>query len=139
MRFRGRFAFLSNVAPCPVRLGGVVYPTVEHAYQAAKTVDPVQRETIRRATTPAAAKHLGRSVVVRGDWDDIKREVMRHLLRCEFHRQPFRSRLLAIRGPIVEENDWGDTYWGVCRVRGENHLGRLLMQVREELRQEAGG
>jgi ribA/ribD-fused uncharacterized protein len=139
MRFRGPFVFLSNFAACPVRLGGVLYPSVEHAYQATKTLDPVQQEAIRRAITPAAAKRLGRTVVVRPDWEAIKLEVMYQLLRGKFHREPWRAQLLAIPGLIVEDNDWGDTFWGVCRGRGENHLGRLLMQIREELRQEAGG
>jgi N-glycosidase YbiA len=139
MRFRGPYAFLSHVAPCPVRLEGVVFATVEHAYQAAKALSPERREAIQRCPTPAAAKRLGRTLEVRPDWEAITLDVMRQLLRQKFRREPWRTWLLAVSGPIVEDHDSGDTFWGVCRGRGENHLGRLLMQIREEWRQGTGG
>ncbi len=132
--FQGKNRFLSNFYPAKVEFDGVVYPTVEHAYQAAKTLDPALRKKIRDVVRPGAAKHLGRGVPLRPDWETVKCRVMFLLLRWKFHHQPLRGWLLATGdGELVEGNRWGDTYWGVCRGEGENRLGKLLMQVRKEL------
>lgn len=71
--FRGKYAFLSNFYPSPVELDGYVYPTVEHAYQAAKTEDVDARMSILTADKPATAKALGRGVPLREGWDDFRR------------------------------------------------------------------
>lgn len=134
-KFSGSFRFLSNFYPAPVSMRGEIYPTTEHAFQAAKTLDPAERKTIRSASTPGQAKRLGRTVALRSDWEEIKLDVMAACLRAKFSREPLRSRLLATdKATLVEGNEWNDTFWGVCRGVGENHLGRLLMEVREELR-----
>lgn len=129
------FEWLSNFFPAPVVYRGVNYNTVEHAYQAAKTLVLAEREQIRMCSTPGKAKRLGREVTMRPDWDKIKLTVMLHLLRQKFNIPELRDKLLAtgdIR--LIEGNTWGDTFWGVCNRTGMNHLGRLLMQVRSELR-----
>jgi ribA/ribD-fused uncharacterized protein len=132
--FQGKNRFLSNFYPARVEFGGVVYPTVEHAYQAAKTLDPELRKKVRAAAKPGLAKRLGRGVALRPNWETVKCRVMFLLLRWKFHLQPLRGQLLATgAAELVEGNRWGDTYWGVCRGEGENRLGKLLMQVRKEL------
>lgn len=134
-KFDGQYRFLSNFWPCTVRLDGEQYPSVEHAYQAAKTTDRKERQHVRSASSPGEAKRRGRQVTKRADWDDVKLEVMEKLLRQKFSRvSDLRIRLLtATRGhELVEGNTWGDTYWGVCNGVGENHLGRLLMAIRDE-------
>lgn len=136
--FRGPYRWLSNFWPAPVRLDGVVYPTVEHAYQAAKTLDRAERALIARLTSPGAAKRSGRRVTMRDDWDGVKLDVMLGLLRGKFARGDLRARLLSTGDvQLIEDNTWGDHYWGVCRGDGQNHLGRLLMQVRDELRESS--
>lgn len=65
---------------------------------------------------------------------------MSGLVRQKFnHRYPeLRTKLLSTGDlEIIEGNHWGDTFWGVCNGTGENHLGRILMQVREDLRSGA--
>lgn len=132
--FQGDYRFLSNFWPAPVVLDGHEYPTVEHAYQAAKTTCPYQRQFIRSAPTPGQAKRRGRRVDLRPGWDHMKVEVMEGLLRQKFAREPLRSKLLATSPrELIERNTWGDQFWGVCNGQGENHLGRLLMKVRAEL------
>ena len=134
-RFDGEYRFLSNFAAAPIRMRGLTYPTVEHAYQAAKTEDDLKRQVVRAAPTPGAAKMLGRKLDLRPDWDAIRVDVMRACLRVKFAREPYRSKLLATGYSIlVEGNDWGDRFWGVCDGRGENRLGCLLMDVRSDLR-----
>jgi len=136
--FTGPNRFLSNFYPAQVEFDGYLYPTVEHAFQAAKTLNPEVREEIRLAETPSEAKKLGRLLDLRPDWEEVKLDVMHSLLFEKFSIPFLRKRLLETGDrTLVEGNTWGDTYWGVHRTQGENHLGRLLMQVREELRDGA--
>ena len=131
-RFDGEYSFLSNFHPSPVTYADVEYPTVEHAYQAAKTLDFGERVGIRMAATPGKAKRMGRKATLREDWDDVKVRVMRVLLRKKFRDAELRKKLNATKGKkLVEGNTWGDTFWGVCNGVGENQLGRLLMEVRD--------
>lgn len=133
--FSGEHRFLSNFYPAEVHLGGLPYPTVEHAYQAAKTTNPEEREIIRTSPGPAMAKKLGRHVDVRPDWETIKLEVMAELIVEKFENHPDLASKLVSTGSaeLVEGNWWGDTYWGVCRGKGQNNLGKLLMATRKQL------
>lgn len=129
--FEGRWMFLSNYYPARVSYDGVVYPTVEHAYQAAKTLDPPTRERIREAPDPDAAKRLGRARQHRPDWETVKVPVMRELVAAKFADPDLRARLLATGdAELVEGNDWGDVFWGRCDGAGANHMGRILMSLR---------
>lgn len=133
-RFRGEYKFLSNFCSSPIIWEGSYYPCVENAYQASKTLD----EEVRKAfthITPGVAKRLGRSVIQRRDWNEVHLTVMLSLLRLKFE-SPVLKRMLLATGDaeLIEGNDWGDRYWGQTNGIGENHLGRLLMQVRSELR-----
>ena len=134
-------AFLSNFSKAPVVLDGVEYPTVEHAFQAAKTLDGMWREKIRHKENPKWARETGRSksFPVREGWEAMREEVMLGLLRQKFS-DPVRAQQLLSTGRrrLVEGNLWGDRYWGMCRDdagewAGENRLGELLMEVRQEL------
>lgn len=136
-RFVDRYRFLSNFYPAVVTLGGEEYPSVEHAYQAAKTLDLSKRRMIRRAVTAGDAKKLGRNLaLLRPDWSTVKLEVMETLVREKFTRHHDLGKLLLLTGyeELIEGNYWGDTFWGVCKGKGQNHLGKILMRVREELR-----
>lgn len=130
--FEGEFRFLSNFAPSVVHFDGMEFPSVEHAYQAAKTFDKDLRIKIRNAKTPNEAKKLGKKVKLRQDWDDVKIDVMLGLLEQKF-AIPELHQLLLNTGDaeLVEGNWWGDTFWGVCRGHGKNHLGKLLMTIRK--------
>lgn len=133
--FKGKYRFLSNFYPCKVKLFELTFPTVEHAFQAAKTTDPVDRETILSQSTPSDAKRVGRAVELRPDWEKVKQWYMLFLLRQKFTKPTFQKDLLETGDEhIVEINNWGDCYWGMCDGIGENWLGRLLMQVRDELK-----
>ena len=137
MKFRGEYAFLSNFYSSPrTVLNGKWYPTVEHAFQALKTLFPPEREMIRLADSPAKAKSLGRKVHLRGDWHERRVEFMYRLVRQKFSDPALAARLLATGDiELVENNHWRDTFWGVCDGVGENNLGKILMRVREELKE----
>lgn len=136
--FDKEFAFLSNFFPAAVTFEGVMYPTVEHAFQAAKTTDQTLRSEFLACATPGAAKRKGRKITLRPDWERIKNTVMLTLVRDKFASHPDLKQKLLDTGhaELVEGTRWHDTYWGIDleTMQGQNHLGRILMQVRDELR-----
>jgi N-glycosidase YbiA len=138
--FRGSYAFLSNFynSGVPIDLGdGLLYPTAEHAFQAMKTDDMLERQVICAADTPHGAKRLGRKVNKRADWDAWYRVwAMDVVLTNKFHGNEKLTRYLLATGDavLIEGNDWGDTYWGQVDGKGQNMLGILLMVMRQNLR-----
>lgn len=134
--FEGEYRFLSNFWLAPIVVEGIEYRSVEHAFQASKTLDLLEREWIREAELPGTAKRRGREVHLRKGWNEMRDVVMLQLLRRKFFTHKPLGKLLLETGDaeLVEGNYWGDVYWGQVDGRGENRLGKLLMQVREELR-----
>ncbi len=139
--FTGEYADFSNFSTSIVYLGGHIAATVENGYQAAKAVHFIDRIAILNEPTPGRAKRAGRKVEIRPDWEQIKLWVMEDLLRQKFsftENLHSSSRLLHLLGTgnatLIEGNYWNDRFWGVCNGEGENHLGRLLMQIRSDLR-----
>ena len=137
--FQGEYRFLSNFWPCYLVYQNMVYPTAEHAYQAAKVESADIKERIRNCPTPANAKDYFEVNKVNPDpgWTvEKKLMVMEELLRIKFSgSEPFLTRALLGTGDagLIEGNNWDDTFWGVCNNIGENNLGKLLMKIREEL------
>ena len=133
--FFGEFRFLSNFWPAAVEYNGMRYRTVEHAYQAAKTLDQSHRRKVKMLESPGKAKRLGSKFELRPDWDDIKVEVMLDLVRQKFTNHPeLKGSLLSTGAAVlIESNSWGDTFWGVCDGEGNNRLGQILMRVRDEI------
>ncbi len=142
-RFRDEYDFLSNFHPSPVEIDGVEYPTVEHAYQAAKTNDPARREKIAAIATPSAAKVAGRRIKRPANWFDINLDIMESLVRQKFTRYPDLADKLLATGDaeLIEGNTWNDRFFGRVWDKkkrewvGENKLGQMLMRVREEISQ----
>jgi len=127
--FKGEYAWLSNFW---IEKNG---KSVEHFYQAYKTVNSETYNWIISSDTPGEAKRRGRRSILRADWDTIKVSVMRKLLQKKFEDPDLRQKLLDTDGyELIEGNWWGDQFWGVCKGRGENMLGRLLMELREEIK-----
>ena len=135
--FRGEYSFLSNFYPCELWWEGKQYNSLEQAFQASKTLDDNEREWIRTAPTPGKAKRRGRQITLRKDWEKIKFHVMEELLKRKFDDPKLRKVLLATEdAELIEGNSWGDVVWGVYNGKGQNWLGKLLMKVREELREK---
>lgn len=132
--FQGQYRWLSNFWPAEVEFEGITFPTVEHAYQAAKTQDERERRAIAALPTPGQAKRMGKKVRLRSDWEDVKVEVMTQLVRAKFEDPDLMYKLAQTKDAyLIEGNTWGDTFWGVCRGKGKNHLGQILMKVRSEI------
>ena len=133
-RFRGEYSFLSNFAPCKVQYGGKVFPTVEHAFQAAKCLDEEEMDIFLYVGTPEEAKKWGRVVKLRPDWEEVKVGIMEDLVRQKFTNPKYKELLIKTGDcPITEGNTWGDTFWGVCKGKGQNNLGKIIMKIRKEL------
>ena len=135
--FHGENIFLSNFHPCPVTVDGITYPSVEHYYQAHKTLDVSIREKIAGLETAGSAKRLGSRLKIRKDWNADRLDIMWVGLKLKFQIPELREKLLATGDQeLIEGNWWGDVFWGVSKGKGLNHLGRLLMEVRNEIRNE---
>lgn len=136
-RFSGRYFFLSNFYSIPVEYEGLVYENNESAFQAQK--DP-SRKLEFTSLNPSEAKKLGRHVTLRKDWEDVKVETMKNIVREKFNQNPdLQEKLLATGDEmLVEGNTWNDCCWGVCNGVGKNLLGKILMDVRKELKTKRG-
>ena len=133
-QFRGEFHWLSNFYSCPVPFEGLTFDSSEAAFQAAKCLDMKERERFL-GLSGGQAKRLGKRVELRSDWETVKIEIMRQVLKSKFTQNPeLREKLIATGDTeLIEGNNWNDRFWGVCRGVGQNHLGKLLMEVRAEL------
>lgn len=137
--FQGEYRFLSNFHSVEVNFRGITFNSTEAAYQAAKSKDK-RLDPIFAKLTPYEAKTLGRNIIVRGDWDLVKDDIMYQLNWKKYNDNPELKNLLLSTGDqiIQEGNYWGDAYWGVCLRSGEgqNKLGRILMKIRNELQHD---
>lgn len=135
--FRGNYSFLSNFYPSFVTFEGQRYPAAEDAFQAAKTLDPDERFLFTIMPSPQDAKRAGRQIQLRPDWEDIKLDVMYQIVRSKFENPELKSKLLSTDDVYLEEgNHHGDRFWGTVNGEGRNELGKILMKVRDEIRDE---
>lgn len=140
--FRGDNEFLNNGFPCNIEFDNSIYPSLEHAFQAAKTNDLVARANIRAAATAADAKAIGKSVAIVADWDQKRLDVMASLIRQKFTNNLDLKLKLLMTGTqdLVQGGMRRDRFWGVdTKGVGENHLGKILMTVRSAIRASDGG
>lgn len=149
MKFRDDYYFLSNMFPCnisidmadiaapeaikdlPANRTVMSFSCSESAFQAAKCLYGKHM----RQFTPLdgfKAKRSGQKVRLRPDWETVKVAVMTSIVKAKFEQHPeLMRRLRDIKGEICEDNTWGDTFWGKCDGKGKNHLGRILMEIRD--------
>jgi ribA/ribD-fused uncharacterized protein len=134
--FDGEYDWLSNFYAAPIKVNRIVFPTNEHAFVYCKTLDQEDQKKILATASPGSVKRLGRKVKLRPDWLHIRVETMLFLVRTKYYQHPqLREKLLATGSmDIIEGNTWNDQFWGVCRGVGQNHLGRIHMHVRNEIR-----
>lgn len=139
--FQGEYRFLSNFWKVEIEYEDVLYPSVEHAYEAMKTTDKWIRQTIANQETAGRAKNYGKYIELRKDWESIKDNIMLELNRIKYCDRELRQKLL-LTGTVelIEGNHWHDNYWGECSCTdclrfppGNNKLGKILMQIREEI------
>lgn len=134
-KFRDKYFFLSNFYVIPVMYNGLTFQSNEAAFQAQKTLNEGQRRKFTKLA-PNKAKAKGRSVLLREDWEEVKDQIMYEICLAKFSQNEDLKEKLLNTGDeeLVEGNTWHDTYWGVYNRKGKNKLGKILMRVREELK-----
>jgi len=139
LNFNDEYRWLSNFWPCSIPYEGMIYPSTEHAYQASKTSNTVMRELVLNTPSPGAAKRMNQYIKVREDWsEELKLQIMLDITRIKYQHPELREKLLATGDrEIIEGNSWRDRFWGVYNEQGQNHLGKILMRVRDEIRSGA--
>lgn len=129
----------SNFAPYPIRLGGKIWPTSEHYFQAQKFEDEGQREAVRKAKSPMLAARMGRDRKnkLRRDWESVKVSVMTEAMRAKFtQHDELLATLLGTGDAKIVEHTENDDYWGDGGDgSGKNMLGQILMRIRSELKE----
>lgn len=140
--FRGQYRWLSNFSECNFQRKGIKYPTVEHAYQAAKLEMRDREIFIKENPSPFEAKRNWKNYELMWspeEWDKFKFMIMHDLIDIKFNFLYYKNRLLKTEDRYIEEtNNWGDSYWGfdINQNRGENNLGHIIMMVRHKLKNE---
>jgi hypothetical protein len=136
LSFDGEHQYLSNFYFAEFVWDGIIWPTSEHAFQAAKVINREERIVLSRITNPGSVKAAGKLVPLREDWQEVKIQTMHDVVYEKFKQNPPIQKLLLNTGNryLEEGNTWNDTVWGVCNGVGANNLGIILMQVRDELR-----
>ena len=140
-RERGVYGEFSNFAPFSVEIDEKCWPTTEHYFQAQKFHGTEREEAIRQVASPSIAAKMGRSreFPLRTDWEQVKDEIMYRAVLAKFTQyRELRELLLATGDSEIVEHTRNDSYWADGGDgTGRNELGKILMQVREELRQQA--
>jgi ribA/ribD-fused uncharacterized protein len=132
------YGYLSNFAPYPFTVDGILYKTSEHYYQSKKFYRTEDSLRVLNAATPKEAASLGRSreFELRYDWTEVKDNIMREAVEFKFGLNPRLAQMLLSTGEeeLIEGSpiDW---YWGWGKDRtGKNMLGKILMEERDHLR-----
>lgn len=129
------YGFMSNFYPSPFEAEGLTWPTVEHYFQAMKTLDKSEWSKFAALDKPGKAKYRGRMVTLRPDWDTVKIEVMNVALRQKFKQNPeLLKKLLSTNDEVLHEDSPYDFIWG-WQNNGKDLLGKCLMKVRDELQE----
>jgi len=126
---------LSNFGEFNIEWEGLVYPSTEAAFQASKTLSEEERKYFT-TLSPAEAKKKGKKLSLRKDWEQEKDWIMYQINKIKYTQHEEAKALLLSTGSkyLEETNWWGDEYWGVCKGKGKNVLGTILMLIRGELR-----
>lgn len=135
--FTGKYDFLSNFYKSQVEYEGIVYPTSEHAYQAAKSLNLEVKKDVAAIPSPSGAKKYGKTIQLRKDWEFVKLKIMYEIVSSKFKNSELAKKLLDTGDAILAEgNNWYDTYWGIYipTGKGENNLGKILMTVRKNIK-----
>jgi ribA/ribD-fused uncharacterized protein len=133
---KDEYGWMSNFERSPQFVEWKWYKTNEHYYQSIKAVDKHIAKWIADAPNPYLAMKAGRSLrpeEFSDNWEDIKVDVMLNGLRAKFKNPTLREKLLNTGDAILHEDSATDMFWG---VKGQDMLGKLLMKVREEIRNE---
>lgn len=151
---KGEYRYMSNDAEYPIEIDGQKYPTVEHYFQAMKAKefeDNEMYDKIIKIKTPKAAKAAGKKVknFVTEVWEAKREGIMYKGVRAKFVQHPeLRKKLLETDKKVIGKADARNTFWAIgtgmesdkakfpSKWRGQNKLGKILMDLRDTLKDE---
>lgn len=135
-QFQDEYRWLSNFSKCSITINDITYPSIEHAYQSAKSPLNSWKSFCSTTPSPTIIKKHSRNIKLIKNWEDIKVNIMRECLVQKYSQEPYKSLLLKTGNAYIQEgNSWGDVFWGVDihTKKGQNTLGKLIMEIRNEL------
>ena len=136
--YEHEFYVFSNFSSFQLEWKGEVWMTSEHAYHSEKFEDPEILNQLRRTRSAHDAMKLAYANrdKYRSNWDEIKLNVMKDILRAKVAQHPYvKKKLLETGDKELIEDSWRDSYWGWGPNKdGENHMGKLWMEIRDEVR-----
>ncbi|MCF7843736.1 NADAR family protein [Candidatus Gracilibacteria bacterium] len=135
--YEHEFYVFSNYSSFMLEWKGKLYPTSEHAYHSEKFEDEKLKEELRNTRSAHDSQKFANANKDkrRSDWDDVKLGIMKEILKEKVLQHPYVMKKLIDSGQKeLVEDSWRDNYWGWGPNKdGENHLGKLWMEVRDEL------
>jgi len=137
--FKGEFRWLSNFSEVHVILGGVKYPSVEHAYQSAKSEVESWKKFCAETPEAGKVKNASKGIIVISTWKRMNLGIMKELLIQKYNQEPYKSKLIDTGEEKIQEgNLWGDDFWGIDLKTGtgKNILGQMIMEIRDELKEK---
>jgi len=136
--YEQEFYVFSNFSSFKLKWKGFDWMTSEHAYHSEKFDDSNLIEQLKetRSAHDAMKFTYANRKNYKKNWDDIKLKVMKDILCAKVEQHPYvKKKLLESDDKELVENSWRDSYWGWgLNKDGENHLGKLWMEVRNELK-----
>ncbi len=136
--YEHEFYVFSNFSSFQLEWKGEVWMTSEHAYHSEKFEDPEILDQLRHTRSAHDAMKLAyaNKDKYRSNWDEIKLKVMKDILRAKVEQHPYvKKKLLESGDKELIEDSWRDSYWGWGPDKaGENHMGKLWMEIRDEVR-----
>ena len=137
---KDEYGCFSNFSAHSFKLKNKVWRTSEHYFQAQKFAGTEHEEELRLKASPMVVARMGRSRKrpLRSDWEEVKDDIMLEALRAKFSQNEELKKILLDTGDsLLVEHTANDKYWGDGGDgSGKNMLGKLLMQVREEIREK---
>lgn len=133
--FKGEFSQLSNFEPVDIELNGLIYPSVENAYMSAKN-DKLEQKIFCQGNNANVVKKESQKVQLVENQETIKFDIMYECIKQKYNQEPFKTKLIETKNEYIQEgNMQNDKIQGVCLKtnKGNNHLGKLIMKVRDEL------
>lgn len=135
---KGDHGCFSNFSRHGITLKGEYWPTTEHYFQAQKFAGTKHETEVRKANNPKIAAEMGRDRKrpLRSDWESVKDDIMRDAVRAKFtQHKNLQDILLATGDAILVEHTVNDSYWADGGDgTGKNMLGKILMEIREEIK-----
>jgi ribA/ribD-fused uncharacterized protein len=136
--YEHEYYVFSNFSAFAIQWKGHFCMTTEHAYHTEKFEDENLQREIRATMSAHDSQKLAQTYKdkYRSNWNEIKASIMKEILHAKVAQHPYvKKKLLESGKRTLIEDSWRDAFWGWGPNKdGQNMLGKLWMEVREEVR-----